>query len=137
LKPAWNRVLRRLQGASYVLPATLTGYLWLKGGDPSLPGFSCPLRLLTGFPCPTCFLTRATAASLRGHVGDALSLHAFGPLVAAALVVWSVAALRHRRLDWPQPGAWPMAVVSGILVSYWGVRMALTYGLGRPAFPSG
>lgn len=137
MKPAWNRFLRRLQGAGFLLPAALTGYLWLKGGDPSLPGFSCPLRLLTGFPCPTCFLTRATGASLRGQFGDAFSLHAFGPLVAAALVIWSVAAIRRRRLALPPPAAWQVAAVCGVLMVYWGVRMGVTYGLGIPAFPSG
>ena len=137
MKPAWNRFLRRLQGAGFLLPAALTGYLWLKGGDPSLPGFSCPLRLLTGFPCPTCFLTRATGASLRGQFGDAFSLHAFGPLVAAALVIWSVAAIRRRRLALPALAAWQVAAVCGGLVVYWGVRMGVTYGLGIPAFPSG
>jgi len=137
LRPVLTRFLRRLQGAGFLLPATLTGYLWLKGGDPSLPGFSCPLRLLTGFPCPTCFLTRATGASLRGQFGEALGLHAFGPLVAVALVIWSVAAMRRRRMALPQPEAWQVVAVSGGLVAYWGVRMGLTYGLGIRAFPGG
>uniref|UniRef100_UPI004049888B DUF2752 domain-containing protein n=1 Tax=Cyanobium sp. TaxID=2164130 RepID=UPI004049888B len=68
-----------------MLPSTLTGYLWLKGWQPHLPGLSCPLRALTGIPCPTCFLTRSTAAALRGELGESLALHAFGPALALGL----------------------------------------------------
>jgi len=135
--PGRLRWLARLQGAGVLLPASLTGYLWLKGGHPGLPGFTCPLRALTGIPCPTCFLTRATAASLRGDFGEALALHAFGPLAAAALLVWSVQAIRRRRL-YPQGlQAWHVVAASLGLLAYWGLRMGLSYGLGLAAFPSG
>jgi hypothetical protein len=54
----------------------------------------CPLRALTGIPCPTCFGTRAMLAVVAGHWGEALRLN---PLVAAAgaslLVLVPVAAL--------------------------------------------
>ncbi|MCP9792196.1 DUF2752 domain-containing protein [Vulcanococcus limneticus Candia 3F8] len=126
-----------MRRAGVLLPASLTGYLWLKGGHPGLPGFACPLRALTGIPCPTCFLTRATAASLRGDFGEALALHAFGPLAAAALLVWSVQAIRRRRL-YPQGlQAWHVVAASLGLLAYWGLRMGLSYGLGLAAFPSG
>ena len=93
--------LNRIRSSGYLLPAALTGYLWLKGGWPGLPGLACPLRALTGIPCPTCFLTRATCASLHADWPAALQLHAFGPVVAAALVLWSVQAIRSRRF-YPQ-----------------------------------
>ena len=129
--------LNRLRHSGFVLPAALTGYLWLKGGWPELPGLSCPLRALTGIPCPTCFLTRATCASLRGDWHQALQLHAFGPLVAAALLLWSVQAIRRRRF-YPQGlEAWHLVGVVLALVAYWGARMGLNYGLGMQTFPSG
>jgi hypothetical protein len=40
----------------------------------------CPLRALTGIPCPTCFGTRAMLAVMAGHWGEAVRLN---PLVAA------------------------------------------------------
>jgi hypothetical protein len=117
------------------LPASLTGYLWLKGLHPALPGWPCPLRALTGIPCPTCFLTRATGAALRGDLPSSLQLHAFGPVVATALLWWSITALRQRRLVPPQLPAWPLGAGALALVAYWGLRLWLSFGLGIQGFP--
>ena len=110
-----NRFLRWLQHAGFLVPATLTGYLWLKGGHPTLPGWSCPLRALTGIPCPTCFLTRSTELALRGDLSSAWDLHPLGPLVAAGLVIWSLRALQQRRLLPQRPLPWPPLAAAGIL----------------------
>jgi hypothetical protein len=132
-----RRFLGRIRHAGVLLPAALTGYLWFKGQHPLLPGMPCPLRALTGIPCPTCFLTRATCASLRGDWHQALQLHAFGPLVAAALLLWSVQAIRRRRF-YPQGlEAWHLVVVVLGLVAYWAIRLGLSHGLGMRTFPSG
>nr|WP_259737041.1 DUF2752 domain-containing protein [Synechococcus sp. CS-1329] len=128
--------LSRLRQAGFLLPAGLTGYLWLKAGDPGLPGFSCPLRALTGIPCPSCFLTRATCASLRGHWSEVVVLHAFGPLAATALVLWSIEAIRTRRLRPRGLRGWQVAAATAGLLGYWGLRLLLHYGLGLAAFPS-
>lgn len=130
-----SRFLRRLQHAGYLLPAALTGYLWLKGAHPALPGWPCPLRALTGVPCPTCFLTRATSLALRGDLTGSLHWHGFGPLAAATLVGWSLLALRQRRLVPRQLPAWPLAAAAVGLVGYWGMRMALRETLGWATFP--
>jgi hypothetical protein len=135
-----NRFLQRLKGAGCCLPALLTVGLGLKGLHPWLPGLSCPLRALTGVPCPTCFLTRATSAALIGQWPTAVRLHAFGPLVACALVWWSITAIRQRRLIPRQLPSGPLAAASVVLVAYWLMRLVATFGLGWrtfPAFPSG
>lgn len=120
---------------AYLLPTTLTAYLWLKGGHPGLPGLACPLRALTWIPCPTCFLTRATAASLRGDLSGAINLHAFGPPTALALVVWSVLAIRRKRLvPWKLEAA-PWVLVGSGLLAYWGARLVAQQVLGVRAFP--
>lgn len=135
-----RRFLDRIRHAGAFLPAALTGYLWFKGQHPLLPGMPCPLRALTGIPCPTCFLTRATAAALTGNLAGSVQLHAFGPIAAAALVWWSITAIRQRRLmPWDLP-ALPLAVAGLGMLSYWLLRLWLRYGLGFagfPAFPSG
>ena len=120
-----------MQRAGYLIPATLTGALWLKGLHPGLPGLGCPLRALTGVPCPTCFLTRATAAALTGDLSGSLQWHLFGPVVAVVLVLWSVVALRQRRLIPRSMPLWPLPLVGGGLISYWLLR------LGTNSWPSG
>jgi len=116
------------------VPAGLTLALDVKGGWPELPGWPCPLRALTGFPCPTCFLTRATAAALTGQLEHSLRLHAFGPLVAIALLVWSIAAIRRRRIVPFRPSAAALVLIGLALLGYWLVRLILQFGFGVPAF---
>ena len=97
------------------------------------------MRALTGIPCPACFLTRATCASLRGDFSSALQLHAFGPLLAAGLVIWSLAALRRRRLGLARIKPWHLAATALALGAYWALRLLFSYGLGLGgllAFPA-
>ncbi|MCP9933822.1 DUF2752 domain-containing protein [Cyanobium sp. Candia 9D4] len=132
---AGRRWIRRLARCGPLLPLGATGLLVLKGLHPGLPGLSCPLRALTGIPCPTCYLTRATAASLVGRFDDAVALHAFGPVLAAGLVLWSLNALHTGRLVPRVLRGWHLAAMGALLLLYWAGRMGLTYGMGLQAFP--
>ena len=96
----------------------------LKGLHSALYGLGCPLRALTGVPCPTCFLTRATGEALTGDLSGSLQWHFFGPIVAVALVLWSVLALQQRRLIPRGLPLWPLPVVTGGLMSYWLLRLS-------------
>lgn len=115
-------------------PAGLTLALAVKGCWPALPGIPCPLRALTGIPCPTCFLTRATAAALTGQLEHSVRLHAFGPLVATLLLVWSVAAIRSGRAVPVRPSARAVILVCVSLLLYWLGRLILQFGFDLPAF---
>ncbi len=130
------RLWARLRRAGFLLPAGLTAYLWLKGLHPGLPGLACPLRTLTGIPCPTCFLTRATSAALHGDLAGSVQLHAFGPLAAATLLGWAAVAVRQRRLLPRGLAAWPIGVAAVGLLAYWLLRLWLGYGLGVEGFPA-
>ena len=103
-----------------------------------MPGWPCPLRALTGIPCPTCFLTRATSAALVGDLPASIGWHAFGPVIAIILVSWSLLALHRRRfLPVTIRGA-SLAWLATALLAYWLARMVLQFGLHQPAFqPTG
>ena len=135
-----NVFLRRLQHAGHLIPSVLTGYLWLKGWQPHLPGWGCPFRALTGIPCPGCFLTRATSAALTGQLDRSIELHLFGPIAAATLVIWSIQSLHTKRL-FPRnlSLAW-IPIGASALFTYWLLRVVLTYSFpteGFWDFPSG
>lgn len=72
-------------------------------------GVPCPLRSLTGIPCPFCGMTRGVTAAVRGDVFDAVVLNPGSVLLvlaAVTLLVW----WRVRRLSVP---VWlPVAAVA-------------------------
>jgi hypothetical protein len=59
-------------------------------------GLFCPLRELTGLPCPLCGATRAFALAARGD-GRFLDYNAVWVVVAALLIVAGVVVLLTRR----------------------------------------
>jgi hypothetical protein len=78
---------------------------------PGHPSLHCPLRALTGLPCPLCGLSTSVEETVRLHLGDALAANPLGvALVLAALVLL---VLRPVRL------ALPRAVVPAVLAASW------------------
>lgn len=57
-----------------------------------VPGWQCPLLQATGFPCPGCGLSRAVVALLKGNWKLSLTLHAFAPILLAALALIGIAS---------------------------------------------
>ena len=118
------------------LPTIAVLYLSLKSRVPWLPGWSCPIRHLTGVPCPGCFLTRSVALSLSGRLGSALEWHVLGPPAAAALVFWSISSLRAGTIVRPRGFSRWLMVFSVAAVMVWGLRLLLQYRFGVQAFPA-
>jgi hypothetical protein len=54
---------------------------------PVHPPFACPLRAITGLPCPLCGMTRACVAAVHGHLATSLAFNPAGVLVIVATVV--------------------------------------------------
>ena len=76
-------------------------------------------------PCPTCFLTRATAAALTGDLSGSLQLNLFGPIIALGLVLWSGLAVQQRRFIPNGLPRWPLSLMGGGLISYWLLRLSI------------
>ena len=57
----------------------------------------CPHKLLTGFPCPGCGITRSIMSLWRGDLAGSLSYHVFGlPLVIACVLGIVIMAIELR-----------------------------------------
>ena len=66
--------------------------------SPHDPGLVCPLRTLTGLPCPLCGMTTSVEATLSGDIGGALEANPFGLVAVAAgaiVLLWK----RPRRVE--------------------------------------
>jgi len=103
-----------------------TGMVALAAAWPILPvhpPIACPLRSLTGVPCPFCGLTRAVVAAVQGHVGASL---AFNPGGIVVLLLALVAIFRPALLARLHVPLWSLlAVVAALWV--WNVGFNPTF----------
>lgn len=79
---------------------------------PGNPGIPCPLRTLTGVPCPFCGLTTSVEAVMRGDFHAALVANPFG-LVAVAFALALLVRPRWERVNVPA-----IVLVLGVAVSW-------------------
>jgi len=89
---------------------------------------ACPLRTLTGIPCPLCGSTRGVIAAVHGHIGHALALNPASLAVlvlAAALTLGWALGWRIERVRIP---VWFIVTVFAVLWSY----QLFKYATGRP-----
>ena len=80
---------------------------------PLHPPLACPLRSITGIPCPLCGMTRACIAAVHGHLGSSLAFNPGGVLVILLAVT---ALIRPQLLVRAQPPRWLMI---GALSALW------------------
>jgi Protein of unknown function (DUF2752) len=78
---------------------------------PGHPSFHCPLRALTGLPCPLCGLSTSVEQTVRLHLGNALAANPLGVLLV--LVALALLVLRPARL------ALPRAAIPTVLAASW------------------
>jgi hypothetical protein len=121
-----NTFINRLQHSGYLIPSALLGYLWVKGQQPGIPGLSCLMRSMTGIPCPTCFLTRATCSALTGNIAESVQHHAFGPIAAATLIYWAIWSIKAKQLvpNELKIKLFPISIAA--LIFYWIARLSAT-----------
>jgi hypothetical protein len=78
---------------------------------PGHPGLPCPLRTLTGVPCPLCGMTTSVEATVHFHLGDALAAAPAGIIVVALAIVFLIRRPERIRV--------PMALVYVVLAAMW------------------
>jgi len=79
---------------------------------PGNPGLPCPLRTVTGVPCPFCGLTTSVKAVLHGDGHAAWAANPFGILIVAFAVVLVVRP-RWRHFSLPT-----VIVLTGVAISW-------------------
>jgi Protein of unknown function (DUF2752) len=79
---------------------------------PVHPPFACPLRALTGIPCPFCGMTRACVAAVHGHLGTSLSFNPGGILILALALV---ALVRPQFLARVRVPMWSISAALGVM----------------------
>jgi hypothetical protein len=106
----------------------IAGAAYLFFFEPGKTGFfpSCPFRLLTGFTCPGCGVTRALHQILHGHFYTAFTLNPLFllaiPFLLFALLRYSVIVMRG---GVPRPNALPAPYIYAIffaILSFWIIR---------------
>ena len=117
-----NRFILNLLQKKYFLPSGVISYLFLKNYY-SLPGISCPIRHITGVPCPTCFLTRSTCLALQGDLENSFKMHLFGPFIALFLIIWSIKSFKTKKLFPFLITEKLLLIYSLSLISYWVFRL--------------
>lgn len=96
--------------------------LWL-ALVPVLP--ACPMRTLTGIPCPTCGTTRAAVALLHGDIPAALQANPLAALAGVGFVLGGLVALAWAWARGPLPALpgrlhWSVrAVVLALVAANW------------------
>ncbi|MBV8982523.1 MAG: DUF2752 domain-containing protein [Acidimicrobiia bacterium] len=85
---------------------------------PALPGHPsllCPLRTVTGVPCPLCGMTTSVEATMHLRFGDAFAATPAGILAVALAIVFLV----HR----PKTIRLPLALVFAVLALMWAFQL--------------
>lgn len=94
-------------------------------------GWPCPVQQILGIPCPGCGLTTAVGLLLRGEWQEAVSTHAFAPVLVMAFILIILAAvfpegLRRRLVNGlsriEQRTGISAFLLFGLLI-YWGLRL--------------
>jgi len=104
------------------------GMLVIAAVRPSIPVETvppCPLRALTGLPCPFCGMTRSVTAAVHGDLGRALLLSPAGIVTVVLALVLVLAPRLPRAVVMP---VWSIVAVLGAMWAY----QLLKYSTGQP-----
>jgi Protein of unknown function (DUF2752) len=100
---------------AHEIRAAASGMLAIAAAWPLLPlhpPVACPLRALTGVPCPLCGMTRAVVAAAHGHLATSLAFNPGGIFVLLLAIAAVVRPAWLTRLRLP---LWSILAVLGAL----------------------
>lgn len=131
-QPANDHSLGAGSGADVVLDPVVTrrlgagllvaGAVWAV--SPVHPPLPCPLRTMTGIPCPFCGLTRSVTTLFRFDLGASLRFTPFGLVIVLGAVA-ALVAMRGRTQPLRIPG--PSVVVVVAMMWAWNLLLNPTF----------
>jgi hypothetical protein len=129
-KPILGTILRDRRLASIICGAAFLQLLltWFR-----LPGWTCPLFHTFGIPCPGCGMTRATLFLVHGDWKQALTMHAYAPIILIGLIMIAVCTVAPRnhvdkiivRTEAIERYTGISFILLGGLIVYWLARLLL------------
>ncbi len=111
----------------------LSAALWVRPSTVLHGPTICPFLLLTGWPCPTCGMTRAWTLIGHGRFAEAMAYNPLTPAVMLLAVVWMVAAAMAW-LTGEAPPRWLRRVafpVVAVLVGAYGITRIVLVATGH------
>jgi Protein of unknown function (DUF2752) len=129
-RPLFSSILRDRRLGSFICGAAVLQLILAFLNFPSWP---CPIFHTLGIPCPGCGMTRATLFLVRGEWKEALTLHAFAPvlLIAFAVIGFCAVAPRHHteriaaRMEIIESHTGITILLFSGLILYWLARMLI------------
>lgn len=96
-----------------------------------LPGWQCPIKALTGIPCPGCGLSTACSLLLQGQWQESIKMHAFAPFFILGIGVLAVVCvlpensrqILAQKVSTVEAHTGLMAWFMAGLFLYWGLRL--------------
>lgn len=134
ISPFYRNRLWALSGISI----SLIGPYFLLEQNPQLDTSQsyCPIKLVTGFPCPGCGMTKSLAHWAHGHWAEALYWHPLSLLFIgfflfiAGWLLWEL--WNKKNIPWPWAGKpWIGYSLGAILGGFHLLRLALIFGKGE------
>jgi len=93
-RPLWvDAVTLRVAGLFMLVAAVVLPYV------PGWPGLACPLRTMTGIPCPFCGMTTSVKATMRLQLREAFAANPAG--IVAVITALVLIVLRPARFRVP------------------------------------
>jgi hypothetical protein len=95
----------------------------------------CPFKLVTGLPCPSCGMTRATRLAMHGDFAGATHMHPLWMVVLPACAAWAIVECVGfaRTRTWGASAEsralrWVAGVIVALLVIVWIARFFGAFG---------
>lgn len=129
-KPVLSRIINNRLAAFIIMGFSFMHIIF---STADLAFWQCPIKLITGIPCPGCGLSRAIILLFTGNWQEALRVHAFAPIFLIGLIIIGLSCVlsslsRQRFILLIEKVEIRTGIVTIVLIAvmvYWGFRLLI------------